>query len=184
MTKQIAVALAAALTTAPGSATAAPFDELQRAAAMFAEQTGVHTEEHFSNGQTVVVDYVGDDRTRVTLPNGTVQLVIGNQMWTQTNGRWAKLPPFVSGVVAGTVKKYRQSPLVGIDASSVKDLGMQQIGAKRAHAYAYSARDGSTITIWLGRDGLPVLSISKSGTVTTTVVYTYGHVAIDPPKGP
>jgi hypothetical protein len=182
MIKYAAFALLVALLHIPLVSIASPYDDLQHAVSMFAQQPGVHIEEHFSNGQTVIVDFAGDDRTRVTLPNGTVALAVGNQMWTHSNGRWMKLPSFVSGMVAGTIKKYRQTPLVGIDESSVKDLGIEHVGAVRAHAYAYSARDGSMVTMWLGRDGLPVQSISKSGTLTTTVVYAYGHVTIDPPN--
>lgn len=176
-----AIALGFACALVPLAASASPYDDLRRAASAFAAQSGVHAEEHFSNGQTVAVDLAGADRTRVTLPNGSTELVIGNQMWMQSNGKWTKLPSFMGGLVSSTLKKYRQSPIDEIDRSSIRDLGMQRAAGVLAHAYAYTGKDGFAVTMWIGRGDLPVRTISKSGSLTTTIVYSYGQISIDPP---
>ncbi|MGH7727308.1 MAG: hypothetical protein ACREM2_00745 [Vulcanimicrobiaceae bacterium] len=181
MKRVLAVAILLASSACPRAALADPYGDLQRAASAFRAQKAIHADMRFSNGQTVKVDLVGSDRTRVVLPNGFVELVIGDNVWFNQGGTWRQMPSAMAGTMGSTLARYRRSPVRDVVPASVKDMGMQSVGGASLHAYSFTGRDGSRATVWLGADDLPQRAVTSDPRGTATIVYSYGGVTIDPP---
>jgi hypothetical protein len=178
--KHLSAFLAAGIAAAPLIATANPYSDLQQAAAAYDSQKAIHADEQFSNGDLVQVDYIPTDRIRVSYPKRNMEdLIIGNAFWVSNRGKWTKLPSFAARIVTSKVAEYRHL-LPNVDANSVKDLGMQNVGGKMLHAYSFVS-GGAPATMWIDSNHLPQKTITSSKGITTTILYTYGNVSISPP---
>jgi hypothetical protein len=175
-----AIVLTLAASALPFVAAADPYADMQKINAAFDAQKGYHADEHFSNGQTVSVDYIPPDRIKVLPSAGGGEIVIGNDMWVNNNGKWTKMPSFMARMITGKIEQYRHGLPSGIDASSVKDLGMQTVNGKRLHAYSYVA-SGAPTTLWVGANDLPVQLVTSSKGITTTILYSYTNVSVESP---
>jgi outer membrane lipoprotein-sorting protein len=170
----------AAIVAFPLVAAADVQSDMQQVAAAYNAQKSYHADEHFSNGQTVSVDYIPPDRIRVTQPDkNTGQVIIGNDFWVNSNGKWSKMPSFAAKMVTGKVDQYRH--LMPQDITDVKDLGMQNVNGKSLHAYQFNS-SGVPVTMWVDANHLPAQMQTTSRGITTTVIYSYGNVTIDPPQ--
>jgi hypothetical protein len=155
--------------------------DLQKIANAFNAQKAVHADEHFSNGEMVAVDSIPPDRIKVMPSKGGGEIVIGNQMWVNSNGKWTKMPSIMATVILKVINQYRNmAPTRDVDAASVKDLGMQSVGGKALHAYSYTAH-GVPETIWVDATYLPMQAVVQSKNLTTTIVYSYDNVTIEAP---
>jgi hypothetical protein len=181
MNKTLGVLALVAIAGLPLAAAADPYAAVQKAAAAFGAQKGIHAEERFSNGQTVLVDMVPPDRFHMFTPaTKTGEIVIGHDMWMERDGKYTKLPAFAANMVGGTIDRYRQTFPQQIDKASVKDLGMQNVGGRMLHAYSYVA-SGAATTVWIDGNYLPQRMVTTSKGITTTVLYSYGNVSVNAP---
>lgn len=180
MRRLLSLGLVAAACAWPLCASADAYGDLQKAAAAFNAQKSYHADEHFSNGLVVAVDYITPDRLKVIPSSGGGEIVIGDDFWVNDKRRWTKLPSFAARLVTGKVDQYRHTLQQAVDRGSVKDLGMQNVAGKTLHAYSFVAR-GTPVTMWLDAKGLPAQQVTTSGSLTTTIVYSYGNVSIEAP---
>jgi outer membrane lipoprotein-sorting protein len=179
--RMIALALVAAVW--PVSTFANPYSNLQKAATKFSALPSFHAEMHFTNGKAIAVDFVGTDRARVVLSGGVTEVIAGSSIWINRNGSWQQLPPMAAGPILAMVEQYRRSPLLSVDPSSVKDLGMQTVEGKSLHAYSYvgTGVGGTPATVWLDANDLPMQVVTTSGKNGATITYSYGNFTIEPP---
>jgi hypothetical protein len=184
MRRALMIALAFMAAVGPVNTFADPYSDLQKAAAKFSAQPSFHAEMHFTNGRVITVEFVGADRARIVLPGGVTEVIVGSNIWMNRNGSWQPVPPMAAGPMTAMVGQYRRSPLLSIDPSSVKDLGMQTVGGQSLHAYSYvgTGVGGTPATVWLGADDLPVQVVTTSGKNSATITYSYGSVTIEPPQ--
>jgi hypothetical protein len=179
MYRVVALTLLLTASTWPVAALADPYGDLQRIATAF-NSVSYHADEKFSNGQEVVVDYIPPDRIRVMPKAGGGELMIGRDLWVYNNGKWTKMPSFMAGMITSKMAQYRNTAFQNVDRSSVRDLGWQFIGGRRAHVYSFVTH-GTSVTIWVGPGNLPIQQIVKNGKLTTTITYSYSNVVITAP---
>jgi len=173
-----ACALAAAL--AAPLACAAPKDDLHGAFVKFLAARSFHAEvTNLASGENISsMDFVAPDRYRVHAAGGPEQLVIGDTIYMDMDG---KLTPMRMPGIAKTVAQYRDVDFVkqiesGMD---VQALAEDSVNGEAARVYAYTVTQPmkADAKAWVStRTGLPIQIESKGSfmghAVNTRVRYS------------
>lgn len=175
MHSAIRIMLTAGLLLLAAAAHAGAKDEIKAAIGKFTTARSYHvTMTHSGRQGSTEADFVAPDRIRMQMPMGT-QLIIGDTMYVQVDGRTMKLP-----IPKGTLTQWRDPAYIREHAAtmSVKPLGVEMVGGKPAKKYLVSNTkpQPGTSTMWIGGNGYPlqirVDSKVQGKSVSTTIRYS------------
>ncbi len=171
------VLAAGVLALVPAFALANAVDDLTKMKAAFLALKSWHATEQFSNGRTITVDYVAPDRWRIQPAPNITELLIGNSVYMVRNGKTTRVP-IPGGMLQKTINSFYVAPPDKEIKESARDLGMQTINGQTLHAYSFTTH-GTPVTMYVGSDLLPVVSVVKDPKVTTTITYSDYNGPID-----
>ncbi len=134
------------------------------------------------------LEFVAPDRYRMTMQGVGTQVIIGNTMHMDIAGRQMKVP-----LPAGTLSQWRDPGKLDENATgmTVKALGSTTLDGKPARKYLihHSKPQPSDVTMWIGRDDLPmqihVVANADGRASEMTMRYSRFNdaaIVIDPPK--
>lgn len=143
-----------------------PEDEMKASMDKFLKARSFHAVMDMQGAQPMAIemDFVAPDRYRMKMPTGT-QVVIGDTMHMQANGRWMKMP-----LPPGTLTQWRDPLKIEEHKAgmSVESLGNDSIDGQSAKKYLVrhtepkpSQPQSSEFTFWIGGDGLPLQLVSQ-----------------------
>jgi len=143
-----------------------PEDEMKASMDKFLKARSFHAVMDMQGAQPMAIemDFVAPDRYRMKMPMGT-QVIIGDTMHMQANGRWMKTP-FPKGMLTQWRDPLRiEESKAGM---SVESLGSDNIDGQAAKKYLVRHADpkldqpqSSEFTFWIGGDGLPLQLVSQ-----------------------
>ncbi len=160
---------------APLAAHANAYADLGKAKAAFDATHSWHAVERMSNDHTVTLDHVAPDRWRIQMMPGMSEIMIGNDMYMVRNGQTMHLP-----MVMPQIQQIVNEDWLTITPEvkrTLRDLGMQNVNGTAVHAYSYTA-NGDPVTLYLGRNHLPVHSVVHVTGGTVTITYSQYNTAI------
>lgn len=184
----LAVILMAA---AAGTAWAGAKEEMKAASVKFLALRNYHVVMENSDKRVpkTEIDFVAPDRYRMQMaPMGT-QIVIGDTMYMNIDGRSMRIP-----MPKGTMTQWRETDraMREVDKAQVEALGSEVVNGKPAKKYRMTQSSGGTPTstlMWVGADGYPVRieTTGKAGGRASTTTITYSRfndpsIRIDVPK--
>lgn len=150
-----------------GLAVAAPKDELHEAFTKFLQAKSFRAEIVDADKGRIVstMEFVAPDRYRMKIPQGPAQIIVGDAMYTEINGKMMRLP--VPGVGKIT-SQYRNEEFLREAESdmTVQALPDGEVDGEPAKVYAYTVTKPTKADakVWISRSsGLP-LQIESSGT--------------------
>ncbi|MCF7221526.1 LolA family protein [Marilutibacter chinensis] len=155
--------LIAAAMLGPATALADPRDELHAAYGKFldADRFRATVSDASDGSQLTEMEFVAPDRYRIRLPGGPSQLVIGNTLYMEMDGRTMKLP-----MPAGDLtRQYRDRDALKEQDLAVEALGGDSVDGEPAQVYRYTTtRHGKAdVRTWISEhSGLP-LQIETTG---------------------
>ncbi|HLK32622.1 MAG TPA: hypothetical protein VKT29_05995 [Terriglobales bacterium] len=152
----------------PMVALADAYDDLVKVQTAFQNAKSWHAVEQFSNGHTVIVDYVAPDRWRIQPNPDMTELLIGGDAYMVRKGRTTHLP--FGGMMQKMIKDLRFSANDEMKQSA-RDLGMQTLNGQSVHVYTFTSH-GIPATLYVGSDLLPVQNVVKDKKNTTTIIYS------------
>jgi hypothetical protein len=164
------VIVACALALVPAIASANAVADLTKIKAAFLALKSWHATEQFSNGRTITVDHVAPDRWRIQPAPNITELLIGNSVYMVRNGKTMHVP-IPGGMLQKTIDSFYVAPPDNENKQTARDLGMQTINGQTLHAYSFTTH-GTPVTMYVGSDLLPVVSVVKDPKVTTTITYS------------
>lgn len=174
-----------------GAAFGGAYADLAGVRAAFAKATSWHIEEHFG-GKTMTIDYSAPDRWRVAPAPNLTEVVIGKDVYVDTNGHVMRMPPAYGAVIARAMKgTLKTNPFQGVTKADMqktaRDLGMRTLEGRSVHVYSCVVR-GVNETLYVGADKLPVRAVMdgvkiKGKRVNIVVDYSRFNqpIAIQPP---
>lgn len=171
------IVMACTLALVPTIASANVVDDLSKMKAAFAAAKSWHATEQFSNGRTVTVDHVAPDRWRIQPAPNVTELLIGDTVYMVRNGKTTRVP-IPGGMLRKTIDSFYAAGPDDEIKQSARDLGMQSINGETLHAYSFTTH-GTPVTMYVGSDMLPVVSVVKDPKVTTTITYSDFNTPID-----
>lgn len=154
--------LAAAL-LCPAIAVAGPKEELHAAYQKFldAERFRATLSDAADGSRLTEMEFVAPDRYRIRLPGGPSQLVIGDTLYMDMDGRTMRLP-----MPAGELtRQYRDRDALKDQDLAVQGLGSDSVDGEPARVYRYTTTRYGTADVktWVSeRSGLP-LQIETTG---------------------
>lgn len=151
------------------------YGDLMKAQAAFQTAKSWHAEEHFSNGRTVLVDYLAPERWRIQPTPDMTELVINGDVYMVRNGKPMKMP--FGGMMISQMIKHFQFEADPEVKQTARDLGTQSLNGRTVHVYSYTVR-GVPETLYVGADSLPVQAVVKDSSVTTVIQYSKYNEAI------
>lgn len=158
----------------PGLAVAGDLEDVTAAMARMQKASSYHAtmETRGSSSGHTTLDFVAPDRYRVSNDQMGEQLIIGNTMLLQVNGRSMRLP-----LPQGTLSQWRDPVRLAKDARdiTVTGLGSDPVAGKPAKKYRLHARqaESAPVTVWIDSDGYPARIVSQSGAgATSTIDYS------------
>lgn len=169
--------LACVLALAPVAVSANTVDDLAKMKAAFVAAKSWHATEQFSNGRTVTVDHVAPDRWRIQPAPNVTELLVGDTVYMVRSGKTTRVP-IPGGMLRKTIDGFYMAPVDDEIKQSARDLGMQSINGRTLHAYSFTTH-GTPVTMYVGSDMLPVVSVVKDPKVTTTITYSEFNAPID-----
>ncbi|MHB8404084.1 MAG: hypothetical protein ACYDCJ_01495 [Gammaproteobacteria bacterium] len=159
----------------PLAAHADAYADLGKAKAAFDATHSWHAVEQMSNGHTVTMDHVAPDRWRIQVMPGMTEIMIGSDMYMVRNGQTMHLPMVMPQIQQMVNQNWLTvTPEV---KRTLRDLGMQKVNGAAVHAYSYTA-NGDPVTLYLGRNHLPVQSVVHVTGGTVTITYSQYNTAI------
>ena len=138
-----------------------PEDEMKASMDKFLKARSFHAVMDMQGAQPMAIemDFVAPDRYRMKMPMGT-QVIIGDTMHMQANGRWMKMP-----LPAGTLSQWRDPLKIEEHKAgmNVEALGNDNIDGQSAKKYLvrHTEPKPSEFTLWVGGDGLPLQLVSQ-----------------------
>lgn len=152
-----------------------PREEVAAAMRRFWGLRSYHTDMHLEGGPRGAidnaVDFVAPDRYRMETPGRGRQVIIGNTMYLDANGRTMLVP-----LPEGTVGQWRDpARLADAEAEMQVDaLGDEGVDGQAAKKYLVRmAKPKPTeITIWIGGNGLPLQIVSHNPMGLATIKYS------------
>lgn len=169
--------IACVLAFVPVVASANVVDDLAKMKAAFVAAKSWHATEQFSSGRTITVDHVAPDRWRIQPAANVTELLIGDTVYMVRNGKTMRVP-IPGGMLRKTIDGFYMAPPDNEVKQSARDLGMQTIDGQTLHAYSFTTH-GTPVTMYVGSNMLPVVSIVKDPKVTTTITYSDFNGPID-----
>lgn len=184
-------ALAATLLAGAGVAWAGPKEEMKAMSAKFLALRSYHVSMEHSDPRAPKseVDFVAPDRYRMQMSQLGTQIIIGDTMHMNINGRPMRVP-----LPKGTLTQWREIDRAfrEIDKAGIEALGTEVVNGKPAKKYRLTQNTGGTPTstlMWVGGDGYPV-RIRSTGqaagkTYITTMTYSRFNdpvIRIEAPK--
>jgi hypothetical protein len=149
-----ASALSALLTLAAVPAYANATDDVRAAMLKFAALSSYEMTFN-SRGRTSTLDVVNPRSIHMS-SEGMEMIDIGTATYMKMGGKWQKLPSSRGssgmGFSMGDRIRTMMNKANGVTAT---DLGMRPMGGEVLHAYKMRQSDGTTGTVYIGRDGLP-----------------------------
>lgn len=179
------------LAAATGTAWAGPKEEMKAVSVKFLALRSYHVVMQNSDKRVpkTEMDFVAPDRYRMQMPPMGTQIVIGDTMYINVDGRSMRIP-----MPKGTMTQWRETDraMREVDKAQVEALGSEVINGKPAKKYRMTQASGGTPTttlIWVGAEGYPVRmeTTGKASGRTSTVTVTYSRfndrsIRIDVPK--
>lgn len=174
-----------------GTAWAGPKEDLKAVSMKFLALRSYHVVMENSDKRVpkTEMDFVAPDRYRMQMGSMGTQVVIGDTMYMQIDGRSMRIP-----MPKGTMTQWRETDraMREVDKAQVEALGSEVVNGKPAKKYRMTQNSGGTPTItlmWVGADGYPA-RIQTTGTAAgrgSTVTITYSRfndpsIRIDVPK--
>ena len=148
-----------------------PEDEMKASMDRFLKARSFHAVMDMQGAKSMAIemDFVAPDRYRMKMPMGT-QVVIGDTMHMQANGRSMKVP-----LPEGTLTQWRDPLRIEEHKAgmSVESLGNDSVDGQPAKKYLVrhtepgpsqpqsSPPQSSEFTFWIGGDGLPLQLVSQ-----------------------
>lgn len=179
------------LAAAAGTAWAGPKEEMKAVSVKFLALRSYHVVLENSDKRVpkTEMDFVAPDRYRMQMaPMGT-QIVIGDTMYMNIDGRSMRIP-----MPKGTMTQWRETDraMREVDKAQVEALGSEAVNGKPAKKYRMTQSSGGTPTttlMWVGADGYPlrIETNGKAGGRASTTTITYSRfndpsIRIDVPK--
>ncbi len=164
----VALAMLAAATL-PLLARADPYGDLLKIRSAFESARSWHASEQFSNGRTILIDYVAPNRWRIQPTSNVTEILIGNTVYMVSNGRTVRTP-FGSPQIHQIVSQnwFRITPEV---RRTLRDRGWRSVGGVRLHEYTFTA-DSMPVQLYAGTNDLPVRSYVRMTRGTVTILYS------------
>lgn len=163
-----------------GIANAAPKDELHDAFVKFLQAKSFRaTITDLKKGEQVSsMEFVAPDRYRMTIADGTTQLIVGDAMYMDMNGQMMRVP--VPGVAKLTAQYRNEAFLRQVEGGmSVQALPEEVVDGEPAKVYAYTVTEPvkADAKTWISRSsGLPIQTESSGSYMgmksTTRVRYS------------
>ncbi|GAA5000708.1 hypothetical protein FNZ56_10485 [Pseudoluteimonas lycopersici] len=130
------------------------------------------------------VDFVAPDRYRMEMAGRGSQVIVGDTMYMDINGRTMQVP-----MPAGTLTQWRD-PAKLADAQAnmtVDDQGSDSVDGQSAKKYVVHVAQPkeTTTTIWIGDAGLPLQILANNPMGQATIKYSRFDdptISIEPPK--
>lgn len=174
-----------------GDAWAGPKEDMKALSVKFLALRSYHVSMENSDARAPKseVDFVAPDRYRVQMGELGTQVIVGDIMYLNVNGRSMRVP-----MPKGSVTQWRETDRAfrEIDKAQIEALGTETVNGKPAKKYRVNkSTDGTpTVTlIWVGGDGYPVRiqSTGKAAGKAYTTTMTYSRfndpsIRIDVPK--
>ena len=138
-----------------------PEDEMKASMDKFLKAKSFHAVMDMQGAQPMAIemDFVAPDRYRMKMPMGT-QVVIGDTMHMQANGRSMKVP-----LPEGTLTQWRDPLRIEEHKAgmSVESLGNDTVDGQPAKKYLvrHAEPKPSEFTFWIDGDGLPLQLVSQ-----------------------
>lgn len=169
-----------------------PRAELDAAMRKFMAASSYHASMHIDSGANGSIanelDFVAPDRYRMTMPGLGTQVIVGDTMYMDVNGRSMKMP-----LPADMLGKWRDPARLGDDpaATTVRALGRDPVDGTPARKYLVQQTGAEPVDVamWIGEDDLPlqvrVAGTSQGRSVTTTIRYSRfndASIEITPPQ--
>lgn len=138
-----------------------PEDEMKASMDRFLKARSFHAVMDMQGAKSMAIemDFVAPDRYRMKMPMGT-QVVIGDTMHMQANGRSMKVP-----LPEGTLTQWRDPLRIEENKAgmSVESLGNDTVDGQPAKKYLvrHAEPKPSEFTFWIGGDGLPLQLVSQ-----------------------
>lgn len=168
-----------------------PLADINRMADAFLSQKSFRAK-MVGSGQTPLsmeLEYVAPDRFRIKNTQGPEMVVVGKDVYLETNGRWQKIPGSLGASVPDIRKAWDKEGRKWI--SDAKFVGEESVSGKPAYVYTYFNKGTEGVgandsKIWVSKaDGLPlkIEANYKSGTLKSmTIDYDYdADISIEPP---
>lgn len=179
------------LAAAAGTAWAGPKEDMKAMSVKFLALRSYHVsmESNDARAPKTEVDFVAPDRYRMQMGELGTQIIVGDIMYLNINGRSMRVP-----MPQGTLTQWRETDRVfrEIDKAGIEALGSEVVNGKPAKKYRVtqnSAGAPSSTLMWVGGDGYPVRiqSTGKAAGKTYTTTMTYSRfndssIRIDVPK--
>lgn len=179
------------LAGAAGTAWAGPKEDLKAVSVKFLALRSYHVVMENSDKRVpkTEMDFVAPDRYRMQMGSMGTQIVIGDTMYMNVDGRSMRIP-----MPKGTMTQWRETDraMREVDKAQVEALGSELVNGKPAKKYRMTQSSGGTPTttlMWVGANGYPVriVTTSKAAGRASTVTITYSRfndpsIRIDAPK--
>lgn len=173
---QIILILLAALL--PATARAGAYEDLLKVETAFQNAKSWRAVEQFSNGRSTTVEYVAPDRWLMQSSPKQADVIIGNDVYTVSNGKSTRLP-FGGSIIRHIIERYSKFGDNNEIRATAQDLGMQTLDGQSVHVYSFKSH-GSLATLYVGADSLPVENVARKGNKTiATITYSEYNQPID-----
>lgn len=174
-----------------GTAWAGPKEDLKAVSVKFLALRSYHVVMENSDKRVpkTEMDFVAPDRYRMQMGSMGTQIVIGDTMYMNIDGRSMRIP-----MPKGTMTQWRETDraMREVDKAQVEALGSEVVNGKPAKKYRMTQNSGGTPTstlMWVGADGYParIETTGKAAGRSSTVTITYSRfndpsIRIDAPK--
>lgn len=159
-----------------------PEDEMKASMDKFLKAKSFHAVMDMQGARSMAIemDFVAPDRYRMQMPTGT-QVVIGDTMYMQVNGRSMKAP-----LPPGTLTQWRDPLRIEENKAgmSVESLGNDSVDGQPAKKYLvkHTEPTPSEFTFWIGGDGLPLQLVSQGESQGKPYSMTLRYARYDDPS--
>lgn len=165
-----------------------PREAVVAAMRKFTSVGSYHASMHMEGGprgpMTSEMDFVAPDRFRMEMGGMGTQMIVGDTMYMNVDGRSMKVP-----MPAGTVTQWRDpAKLAEAEADMTVDAqGSDPVAGQAAEKYVVHVTKPkpTETTIWIGDSGLPLQILSHNAMGVATIQYSRFNdptISIEPPK--
>ena len=179
------------LAAAAGTAWAGAREDMKAMSVKFLALRSYHVSMENSDARAPKseVDFVAPDRYRIQMGALGTQIIVGDTMYLNINGRSMRVP-----MPQGTLTQWRETDRVfrEIDKAQIEALGNETVNGQSTKKYRVTQTTAGTPTatlMWVGGDGYPVRiqSTGKAAGKAFTTTMTYSRfndasIRIDVPK--
>lgn len=177
-----AATLPATQATAAPDPMAVPADAVKASMDKFLSAKSFHVTMHMEGAQAMTneMDFVAPNRYRMQMPQVGTQIIIGDTMYMETNGRKVKIP-----LPAGTISQWRDPMKIQENKAglSIEALGNETLDGQAASRYRVrnTLPEPSEFTLWIGENGLPLQLLQQGQSQGKPYTMTLHYSRFDDP---